>query len=76
MNFYLERLPVPYETKQSINENGELDGNLVITKPEAEEVKLRRTIKSGVIMSTSAALGFYQWLKSKLIEMGVDKDEL
>lgn len=76
MNFYMERFPVPYETKQTIKDTGELESQLVTIKPEPEEMKLRRTIKSGVILSQPTALSIYQWMKTKLKEMGVDESEL
>ena len=48
VDFYLERTPIPYETVQTIDENGKMSGSLTVTAPDLEDFKLRRTIKSGI----------------------------
>lgn len=77
VNFFLERLPIPYETKQAIDENGILDPNLTVVNPEPSDYnKIRRTVKNGIILNTQTALSIYRWMKDKLSEMGVDESEL
>ena len=74
-HFYFERTPIPYETSQAINEDGSIGREVKVTKPE-DYFKLRRTIKSGIIMNPTTTLNVYMWLKEKLKEMGISEDEL
>lgn len=74
INFYMDRIPIPYETEHFINEDGSLGDEVVVTKPE--EMKVRRVVKNGVVLSRETAVNIYKWLKDQLIEMGVDEDEL
>lgn len=76
IEFYLERTPIPYETIQSLTEEGKIDGDLIVTSPDPTDFKIRRTIKSGVIMNPTTAYNIYKWLKTKLLEMGVNESEL
>lgn len=76
VNFYLERLPIPYETIQEIKDDGKIADELTVSNPNPSDFKLRRTIKSGVIMNQSTTLSVYRWLKAKLLDLGVDPNEL
>ena len=64
MDFYLERTPIPYETIQTIEDNGKAVDSLIVTDPDPAEFKLRRTIQSGILMSPSTALNVYKWLNT------------
>ncbi len=74
VNFYMDRIPIPYEVKQMINDDGTLNEEVEVTKPD--EMKIRRVVKNGVVMNKDTAVSVYLWLKNQLKEMGVDDDEL
>ena len=74
INFFADRPSIPYEEQFSINDDGTLGDGSEVTAPE--EFKMRRSVKSGVIMSRDTAEGIYWWLKGQLTEMGVDEDDL
>lgn len=74
VNFYYERFPLPYEIENKINENGELLDDVVVKKPS--EFKIIRSIDNGIILNKESALSIYRWLGEKLLEMGVNEDEL
>lgn len=76
INFFAERLPIPYETVQVISENGRPEGEISVTDPNPSSYKLRRTVKNGVVMSKATAVSIYQWMKGQLLSMGVNADEL
>lgn len=76
IHFYAERIPIPYETVQSISENGMPGEEISIVKPDPSQFKLRRSIKNGAVMNKDTALGVYRWLKGQLKQMGVKEDEL
>lgn len=76
MHFFMDRFPIPYEVTQGLNEDGTPDPDEIIVVPDQEEAMIRRSVKAGVIMSPATALNIYKWLKNRLIEMGVDGDDL
>lgn len=74
MHFYFERWPLPYEERSEVDEEGRLTGNTTITEPD--EFKIRRAVKTGVIINKETAISVCQWMKERLKEMGVDDDDL
>ena len=74
VHFFMDRATIPNVITQAIREDGTLDGKDI--QPEPSEPMIRRTIKSGIVMSPSTALSVYQWLKQRLGEMGVDDNDL
>ncbi len=76
VNFYLERMPIPYETEQEISDEGKISTDLVVTEGDPARLNVRRSIKSGVILSKNTTLSVYRWMRERLIEMGVGENEL
>lgn len=76
IHFYMERFPIPYEVTQGLTDEGLLDEDNLEFVPAQDTAKIRRVVKNGVIMSRENAINVYQWLKMRLMEMGVDEDEL
>lgn len=74
MNFFMDRSPVPYLQEMAVMPDGSLSNKVVAQEPEKADI--RRVVKNGVIMNASTALTIYQWMKQRLIEMGVDENEL
>jgi len=74
VNFFMDRFPIPLKSRQSINEKGRLEEKVI--QDNADDIKIRRVVKQGVIMNRETTLSIYRWLKNRLIEMGVDEDEL
>lgn len=74
MNFYFERLSIPYEVMESLDENGNLTGSSEIVKPK--EYKIIRSVENGVILNKSGALDIYHWLEEQLKQMGAEDGEL
>lgn len=73
-NFYLERVPIPYEEEVALNDELVVEGDPVIVEPD--DFKIRRAIQTGIIMSKDNALVFYHWLKNVLKDAGVEDDSL
>ena len=76
IHFFMDRYPMPYEVTQGLTEDGLLDDNNIQFVPALENAKIRRVVKTGVVMSKDTALNIYNWLALRLMEMGVEKDEL
>ena len=57
-----------------VRESGRLVGELNVTDPA--EFKIRRAVKTGVILNKETALSFYDWMRERLQEMGVEDDDL
>ena len=74
MHFFMDRRPLPYELKQGLREDGTLNNEEMETSPSDPVV--RRVVKAGVIMSPQTALSIYNWLKDRLVEMGVDNNDI
>ena len=74
MNFFMDRMQVPYEQEIEVLPDGSLNNEVVSQRPEKSDI--RRVIKNGVIMNTTTALSIYSWMKQRLIEMGVDENDL
>lgn len=75
IHFFMDRFPIPYEITQGFTEDGALDENNIQIVPSIDS-KVRRRVKTGVIMSPDTAHGIYNWLKMRLKEMGFTDDEL
>ena len=76
MHFFMDRFPIPYEVTQGLSSEGTPDINKVMVYPDQEEALIRRTIKTGIIMSPDTAISIYKWLKDRLCEMGVEENDL
>ncbi len=76
IHFYMDRFPIPYEVTQGLTEDGLLDEENIRVKPDLDEAKIRRKVKTGVLMSRDTAINIYHWLELRLKEMGVEEDEL
>lgn len=74
INFFMDRFTIPNEIKQVVNEDGTLDDTSAQVMPD--DLIIRRVIKNGIVMSPATAVSVYTWLKDKLVEMGVDENEL
>ena len=74
LNFFMDRFPIPLEARHAINEIGQVDNKTI--QENNEDIKIRRVIKQGVMMSPNTAVSIYHWLKERLIEMGVNEDDL
>ena len=64
MNFFLERMPIPYDVVHEFNKDGTL-GNVIKVFPEADDPEQRmfvRYISSGVIMNLTVAKEIHSWL--------------
>lgn len=70
-NFYFERMPIPYEEKIELDDENRIKGLKVV---EPNEFKVRRAIKTGVVMDLEHAKDFYNWLGDILREEGVLND--
>lgn len=64
VNFYFERMPIPYDVVHAFNEDGTL-GDVVRVLPENDDPKQRmfvRYVSSGIIMNLRTAKEVYTWL--------------
>lgn len=76
INFFMDRFPIPYEVTQCFTEEDVLDENNMEIIPKPGDSKIRRVVKTGVVMSPNTAISVFQWLKLRLKEMGFQDDEL
>lgn len=72
VHFYMDRLPVPNETKTIFSDEGDIE-DIITTDPK--EFKFRRVIKNGIIMSKDTAKSISEWLSSMLDDMEDASDE-
>ena len=74
MNFFMDRPPMPYEQRFTVKDDGSLGNAGEVISPK--HFKMRRNVKTGIVVSKDTALSIYHWLRDQLIEMGVEKDDL
>lgn len=72
VHFYMDRLPIPNETKTIFSEDGVIEDNLTI---DPEDFKIRRVIKNGIIMSIDTAKSISDWLRGMVDDMEDTCDE-
>ena len=67
VHFYMDRLPVPNETKTTFTNDGTIKEDNITTDPK--EFKFRRVIKNGIIMSKDTAKSICEWLNTMVDDM-------
>lgn len=73
VHFYMDRLPVPNETKTTFTNDGTIKEDNITTDPK--EFKFRRVIKNGIIMSKDTAKSICEWLNTMVDDMEDSLDE-
>lgn len=68
LNFYFERMNIPYEQEFSLQPDGTV-GALQKNEPDSKYI---RYVQNGVILSQQDARAFAQWLLKLLDEEGAD----
>lgn len=67
VNFYLERIPLPYEDIHELNDNGQI-GIMKERKPEDFNTIMIRYIQSGIVLSLEQAKSIHSWLGNNIKE--------
>lgn len=67
MQFYLERMSIPYEETVGVTEEGVLTGDVIASEPEQK--KFLRTVKSGIVVNKEFAILLRDWLDARIEEM-------
>lgn len=64
MNFYFERMPIPYSEEFNVSDSGEVMGSTVVEP--STPVAAIRYIESGIVMDLQHAKQFHAWLGSHI----------
>lgn len=72
-NFYFERLPIPYEEQIEMDDDFNVKDLKVV---EPDEFKVRRAVKTGIVMDLVRAKELYNWLGDILSDEGVLDDDI
>ena len=67
VNFYLERIPLPYEDHHELYSDGHIS-QIKSRKPDDFEGTMIRYIQSGIVVSLEQAKSIQAWLGSKIEE--------
>lgn len=67
VNFYLERIPIPYEDTHELKDNGQI-GELIKREPNDIEQSVIRYVQNGVILSLEQAKALHSWLGANIKE--------
>lgn len=68
VNFYFERIPIPYTQTYEVSEKGKLIQESVKTEPEEFEFTRVRMVENGIAMTIDSARIIAGWLNTKLEE--------
>ena len=67
VNFYLERIPLPYEDFHDLLPGGQISP-VKSRKPEDFDNKMVRYIQNGIVLSVEQAKSIHNWLGQKINE--------
>lgn len=68
VNFFMERMPIPNSTTNSVNPDGSL-GGVISTDPENLDETVIRYVSNGIVLSENSAKAIHEWLGSQIQEL-------